>query len=186
MFGPSATMAMAAKTNGYASPSFRPASLVRENLTSSSRSTLSPSTVGSPTWTSAASTGSVGATTAPNSSAVAGARPAAQPARNIAPIVIGIVTPSRRHALAHDRQPGTRSRDRPAPSNEIRTASSVTCSVTSRCCRGSTSPSPGTMPKVTAPMAISTIGSDSGRSRRYTGSHAARSTTMPTKTALSV
>ena len=84
-------------TNGRAMPSFNPASAV-----SAKRSSPSSPTPGGPTWTPAASTGSVGARIAPTSAAAPTESPAIHtPAKRFRPIVTGRATPSNSHTDCH-------------------------------------------------------------------------------------
>ena len=116
-------IAMAAYTNGNASPSFRPASEVSAKRTSSSESSTS---VGSPTCTSAASTGSVGASAAPSSSAAAGTSPAHhQPSSATAAMHSGIAIASSRQVDDHRGQLNGRSIFSPAPISATITPISV-------------------------------------------------------------
>ena len=121
-----AATAMARLVNGKARPSLSPASEVSPKRTSSS----SP-VPGGPTWTSAARTGSVGASSAARSSAEAMGRPSPpQPSRAMAAMVKGMVMPSSRQVGAQERTPSGRSSFSPAPISATITTSSLARSVT--------------------------------------------------------
>ena len=116
--------------------------------------------------TEAASTGSVGAITAPSSRAAASGSPiTAQPSRVIAAMHRTIVTPSSRHVLDQLRQPGARSILSPQPVSDSSTTNSVTWvmtdppSITSSVGRSRNQPTP--IPPSTQP-----IGSVSSRGSR--------------------
>src|SRR3954451_12279855 len=102
---------IAAYTKGNASPSLSPASEVSANRTSSFSSissawlSSSMSALGPSTWTSAARTGSVGASTAATSTAAGAASPIThQPSSAVAPMASGIPTSSSRQVDAQARQ----------------------------------------------------------------------------------
>jgi hypothetical protein len=130
---PPAAARMARWTKGKARASFSPASEVRPKRTSSSSPDL-----GGPTCTSEASTGSVGAIQAPNSSAMARLKPSpAQPRNATAAMVRGMAMASSRDVVDQLRQPGTLSIFRPAPIRLMMTTSSVRRSVAVSQVRGS-------------------------------------------------
>jgi hypothetical protein len=109
-------------TNGKASPSFRPASAVRAKRASSSGSR----SIGPPTWTSSASTGSVGARTAPSRMAPAAVIPISHVPSSATPMMVsGIATASSRIGVRQPRQVSARSSFTPAPNRETMTASSA-------------------------------------------------------------
>jgi hypothetical protein len=153
-----AAIAIARFVNGNARPSLRPASEVSANRTGSSCSSgrissANPS-VGGVACTSDASTGSVGATTAPSRTAVAPSMPRVTfPTAAVATMVSGITTASRRHVEAHARRSNGRSIFSPAPISATMTNSSVMRSATSGFARGSGGAGPTGSPKRTTPEA---------------------------------
>ena len=123
----------------------------------------SSSSVGSPTCTSEASTGSVGASAAPSSSAAAGARPAHhQPSSATAAMVSGIAIASSRQVDDQRRQPSGRSSFSPAPISATITPTSVRCSVIHGCASGSGTGRPRGSAKTSMPRPRNAIGMDSG------------------------
>ena len=175
---PDTLMAIAASVNGNARPSFNPASEVRANRASSSASGFSS---GSPTWTSEASTGSVGARAAAISTAPATPRPsAAQPRNPTATIDSGIVIASRRQVDDHVPQPNGRLIASPAPMSDTMTVTSVRCRATSALPTGSGDGSCGRSVHPSRPAAKKTIGTENGARRSRIGNRAAASMTTPT------
>ena len=178
---PDTAMAIAALVNGNASASLSPASEVRAKRTSSSSS----SPPGGPTCTSLASTGSVGASDEPSSSAAAGTSPAShQPRTATAAIESGIATSRRRRVVAHARQPIRRSSFNPAPIREMITTSSVIRSTRSPSASGSAAGRCSGRENTPMPSATYTIGNDSGRPASSSGSTDAPSMAAPTKARL--
>ncbi len=174
---PAPASATAARTKGKARPSLRPASAVSVKRTSSSSSS---SSVGSPTRTSAASTGSVGASRAPTRSAVAtGQSKSHQVSAAVAATVRGRGMPRSRHGPAQERSPKRRFSASPAPMRETITQISVTCSTQTRSATGSSSGiGRGSRPD-RAPTARNTMGIESGMRRTSLGRTAAASAPSP-------
>ena len=175
----------AAYTKGKASPSLSPASDVSAKRTSSSSSTSSAasSTLGPATWTSEASTGSVGDSAAPSRSAAAGAMPRPHHPSTATPAMVrGIAMPSSFHVAAQRPHPARsrsesgRSRARPTPMRAMSTVTSATCSMSSRCSSGSKGAVwvIGRRP-MSAPTPMSTRGADRAARCRTDGSTTARS-----------
>ena len=168
-------MAIAHMTNGKASPSFRPASDVSANRVSSSCPDL-----GGPTCTSLANTGSVGASAAPRTNAVAAPSPSIMcPSHASARIVTGIAIANSRHVIIQECQPILRSIFRAAPIREIMITSSVSRSTTGKWLVGCGTETCKGSAKTIAPIATQEIGSDSGASLRTIGSHAVKRTKAP-------
>ncbi|MDQ1053421.1 hypothetical protein QE394_001349 [Arthrobacter sp. SORGH_AS 212] len=173
-------MAMARYTKGKASPSLSPASDVRPNRTSSSLSVPSSSSAGSPTCTSEARTGSVGARPDATSSAAPRPRP-----RNHSPSSVssrmhsGMAIPRRRHVVDQPLRPRGRSSARPAPIRETITQISDRCRTKSPCARGSGSGSVGIRANAAIPDPRKTIGMENGMFRSSLGSTAATKTATP-------
>ena len=170
---------------GTPSASLSPPSLVSAKRTSSSAASstsFSGSTVGSPTCTSDARTGSVGARAAPSSIALAAPSPSPQ-TPNAAPatIVNGMASNTRRQLLAQLRHPTRRSIFNPAPISATITPSSVKRSVTSTLEVGSGESKSRGNRKTTTPSATSTIGNDKARRETNAGIHAERSAATPTR-----
>ena len=111
------------------------------------------SVLGPSTWTSAASTGSVGASTAATSTAAAAARPIThQPSSAVAPMASGMPISSSRQVDIHARQVAQerscsgRSRASPTPISATSTQNSVRCSVSARWSTGEIVELPGSSP----------------------------------------
>jgi hypothetical protein len=168
-------MATARCTNGKAKPSLRPASEVRAKRASPS----SPDR-GGPTWTSEASTGSVGARAPPSSRAEA--RPSPRPwtpIRVTATMLSGMVTAISRQDEFQRRQPIRRSIFSPAPISETITTISVSRSVRVENRTGSERKGRTPPWNTTTPISTQRMASDSGRRLSAIGSHATSSTTTP-------
>ena len=177
---------MAAYTNGKVRPSLKPASEVSVNRSSSDSSTSWSPVCGPATWTSEASTGSVGASAAPSSSAAAGARPAVQPSSATRAIVTGMPIARSRHVAAHrsqlfrSRGLSGRSSARPTPIRATSTTSSVTCSMAARLVWGSSGrPSGSGVRPMSMPTPTSTIGAEIAHRARSSGSTIANSRLAP-------
>ena len=144
-----------------------------------SRVTSSSSEFGPATRTSAASTGSVGASTAPSSTAAAGASPSrVHPRKATDAMHSGMVTASSLQVGLQERSPGRRSIDSPAPMSATITATSVRRSMSSRLSSGrkpgrGSGNSPATAPVATNAIAVETAG------KRSSGMTPARNSPVP-------
>ena len=119
-------MRMPSSTNGAASPSLAPASAVSAKLGS-----CSASSPGGPTPMSPASTGSVGASTAPRITAAPSERPITSDANTAtAAMVSGIATAISRTTEPHSRHRSRRSSFSPDEKSAKISATSATCSST--------------------------------------------------------
>ncbi len=162
---------------GKAKPSLSPASEVRAKRTSSSAFSAS---TGSPTCTSEASTGSVGASTAPSRSAAAIGQPGRAMAATATPATVsGMARPSSRHVVDQRRGPARRLMARPAPMREMTTHSSVMCSSAVRWAIGSGSGRPMGSANSARPARRYTRGSDRGRRASTSGRIAASRAAAP-------
>ena len=98
-------------------------------MVSAKRTGCSAPSCGRPTWTSPASTGSVGASTAPRSRAAPNVSPAkAHPANATAPIVSGIATASKPMVGRHSARGASRSMRSPTPNRPTTTHNSLVTS----------------------------------------------------------
>lgn len=169
-------IAIARYTNGKLRPSFKPASDVRAKRTSSSVPVS-----GGPTWTSLASTGSVGARQAARRMAEAAPSPSIQVApRAITTIPTGITRPRSLQVSAQLRRPTRRSIFNPAPMSATMTVNSVMRSMTRRLLNESNWAIGLKMVCPTSmPMTMQKIGSESGSRRKAVGIQAVNSTTAP-------
>ncbi len=126
-------MKMPSSTNGAARPSLAPASAVSAKFGS-----CSASSPGGPTPMSPASTGSVGARTAPSSTAAPSERPITWDANSAMPAMVsGIAIASSRTTEPHSRQRRLRSSFSPDENSAKISATSARCSSTSASLTGS-------------------------------------------------
>ena len=143
------------------------------------------SVLGPSTWTSAASTGSVGASTAATSTAAGAASPIThQPSSAVAPMASGMPISSSRQVDAHARHVAQERRCRgrssasPTPISATSTQNSVRCSVSARWSTGEMVELPGSSP-MPAPTTTSTMGADSATLLSAVGSTTPSSNAAP-------
>ncbi len=169
-------IAMARCTNGNASASFRPASLV-----SAKRVSESCDECGSSIDISAASTGSVGARHAPSRTAEAKPNPNSPCPISASRIMqTGITTKSKRVVNRQPLKENNRSIFRPAPISETITMSSVAFSMRTGVSIGRGEYfERGVKVKMSAPIKMQTMGSERGALRIISGNHATIRTSSP-------
>jgi hypothetical protein len=139
----------------------RAASLVSPKRTSSSLPSPGPAS-----WTSPASTGSVGASTAASRTAAAGASPMRpHPRTATAAMVSGIVTASSRHVVPQRRHDSGRSIERPTPMIATMTVISVRRSAISPWFRGLTSGNGTGGSPTSSPTAANAMAAETARPR---------------------